>query len=383
MARTKKSKAVPVVAVLTLLIIAAAVVCFLIKPLVIEPQREAIRKANEAAKAEVENRNKEAEAKYASAIAELESQASIPTNPSWPDHKNEGVDILDLTGIPLENQSAVTMSRAELMTAGMLLINEWHSRPEDFDETGVVSVGKFYTGDQKIQVKDNNVTLFPNAIAALREALDGAKADGLEHYLVEEGYRTYDQQNTYFQNRVTKLSNKYTGDALIAAAKKEVNYPGTSEYNSGLAFELRLYDKNDPDVSVPKYSTTPEAKWMNENCWKYGIVFRFPQAGWPLETSTDKSFKTGVSKKLNLYRYVGKGNAAIMHYMDFTLEEYIEYLQEHTHIALFEDGVLKYEVYRQPVGDDASVNVQLTRNAKSWESSLDNMGAVITVFNHQ
>ena len=383
MARTKKSKAVPVVAVLTLLIIAAAVVCFLIKPLVIEPQREAIRKANEAAKAEVENRNKEAEAKYASAIAELESQASIPTNPSWPDHKNEGVDILDLTGIPLENQSAVTMSRAELMTGGMLLINEWHSRPEDFDETGVVSVGKFYTGDQKIQVKDNNVTLFPNAIAALREALDGAKADGLEHYLVEEGYRTYDQQNTYFQNRVTKLSNKYTGDALIAAAKKEVNYPGTSEYNSGLAFELRLYDKNDPDVSVPKYSTTPEAKWMNENCWKYGIVFRFPQAGWPLETSTDKSFKTGVSKRLNLYRYVGKGNAAIMHYMDFTLEEYIEYLEEHPHIALYVDDNLMYEVYRQTVGDAQTINVQLTHNAKSHESSLDNMGAVITVFNYQ
>ncbi len=381
MARTKKSKAVPVVAVLTLLIIAAAVVCFLIKPLVIEPQREAIRKANEAAKAEVENRNKESEAKYASAIAELESQASIPTNPSWPDHKNEGVDILYLTGIPLENQSAVTMSRAELMTGGMLLINEWHSRPEDFDETGVVSVGKFYTGDQKIQVKDNTVTLFPNALAALREALDGAKADGLEHYLVEEGYRTYDQQNTYFQNRVTKLSNKYTGDALIAAAMKEVNYPGTSEYNSGLSFELRLYDKNDPDVAVPKYSTTPEAKWMNENCWKYGIVFRFPLGRWPLETSTDKSFKTGVSKRLNLYRYVGKGNAAIMHYMDFTLEEYIEYLEEHPHIALFENGVLKYEVYRQQVGDADPVDVQLTRN-KPYVSSLDNMGAVITVFSH-
>ena len=381
MARTKKSKAVPVVAVLTLLIIAAAVVCFLIKPLVIEPQREAIRKANEAAKAEVENRNKESEAKYASAIAELESQASIPTNPSWPDHKNEGVDILDLTGIPLENQSAVTMSRAELMTGGMLLINEWHSRPEDFDETGVVSVGKFYTGDQKIQVKDNNVTLFPNAIAALREALDGAKADGLEHYLVEEGYRTYDQQNTYFQNRVTKLSNKYTGDALIAAAKKEVNYPGTSEYNSGLAFELRLYDRNDPDVGSPKYSTTPEGKWMNENCWKYGLVFRFPQNEWPLETSTDKSFKTGVSVHLNLYRYVGKGNAAIMHYMDFTMEEYIEYLEEHPHIALYVNDKLQYEVYRQIVGDDEEFDIQLN-STSNWESSLDNMGGIITVFDN-
>ena len=383
MARTKKkSKAVPIVAVLTLLIIAAAVVCFLINPLVIQPQRDAIRKANEAARAEVEARNKEAETKYASAIAELESQASVPTNPSWPEHKNEGWDILDLTGIPLENQSAVTMTRAELMNKGMLLVNEWHSRPDDFDETGVVSVSKYYSGDQKIQAKDNNVTLFPDAIIALREALDGAKADGLEHYMVEEGYRTYEQQDTYFQNKVTKLSSKYTGDALIAAAKKEVNYPGTSEYNSGLGFELRQYEKNNPDFNALKYSGTDQGKWMNENCWKYGIVFRFPQAGWPLESSTDKSFKTGVSKHLNLYRYVGKGNAAVMHYLDFTLEEYIEYLEEHPHIALFEDGVLKYEIYRQYIGDAGYVDVQLTRNAKGYTSSLDNMGAVITVFEY-
>ncbi len=382
MARTKKSKAVPIVAVLTLLIIAAAVVCFLINPLVIQPQRDAIQKANADAKAEVEARNKEAEAKYASAIAELESQASIPTNPSWPEHKNEGWDLLDLTGIPLENQSAVTMTRADLMNNGMLLVNEWHSRPEDFDESGIVSVGKYYTGDQKIQVKDNNVTLFPNAIAALREALDGAKANGLEHYMVEEGYRTYEQQDQYFQNKITKLSSKYTGDALIAAAKKEVNYPGTSEYNSGLGFELRQYEKNNPDFNSMKYSATNQGKWMNENCWKYGIVFRFPQAGWPLESSTDKSFKTGVSKHLNLYRYVGKGNAAIMHYMDFTMEEYIEYLEEHPHIALFEDGVLKYEVYRQYIGDAGYTDVQLTRNAKNYTSSLDNMGGIITVFEY-
>ena len=123
---------------------------------------------------------------------------------------------------------------------------------------------------------------------------------------------------------------------------------------------------------------------MNENCWKYGIVFRFPLNGWPLESYSDKSFKTGVSMKLNLYRYVGKGNAAIMHYMDFTLEEYIEYLVEHPHLALFENGVLKYEVYRQPVGDGDTVNVQLTAKAKdSYQTSLDNMGAVITVFSYK
>ena len=383
MSRTKKSKAVPIVAVLTFLIAALAVVCFLINPLVIQPQKEAIAKANREAKAAVEEKNRQAEAEYQARIAELESEAKKPANPSWPAQNPDAEwELMDLSTIPLENQTAETRTRADLMTGGMLLVNEWHSRPDDFDESGVVSVAKRYKGDDKIQAKDNNVTLFPIAIDALHEALAAAKADNMGHYLVEEGYRTWDTQNTYFQNKVTKLSGKYSGDALIAAAKKEVNYPGTSEYNSGLAFELRLYDKADPDVSVPKYSTTPEAKWMNENCWKYGIVFRFPLGGWPLETSTDKSFKTGVSKRLNLHRYVGKGNAAIMHYMDFTLEEYIEYLVEHPHVALFVDGVLKYEVYRQQVGEAMTIDVQLTRNAPNHESSLDNMGAVITVFNY-
>ena len=46
------------------------------------------------------------------------------------------------------------------------------------------------------------------------------------------------------------------------------------------------------------------------------------------------------------------------------------------------DGVLKYEVYRQPVGEETEINVQLTRNAPKHESSLDNMGGVITVFSY-
>ena len=382
LSRTKKSKAVPVVTILMILIAALAVLCFLINPLVIQPQRDAIAKANQEAKSAAEERNRQAEAEYMARISELESQANKPVNPSWPSHKTEGWDVLDLSTIPLENQTAETRTRAELMNGGMLLVNEWHSRPDDFDESGITGVAKYYKGDDKIAASDNFVSLFPAAISALHEALAAAKAEGQEHYMVEEGYRTYQKQEEYFNNKVTKLSSKYTGDALIAAAKKEVNYPGTSEYNSGLAFNLMLYDKNDPELRTLKYSTTEQGKWMNENCWKYGIVFRFPLNGWPLETSTDKSFKTGVSKKLNLYRYVGKGNAAIMHYMDFTLEEYIEYLVEHPHIALYVDDDLKYEVYRQPVGSAETIDVQLTHNAGSWESSLDNMGSVITVFNY-
>ena len=382
MSRAKKSKAVPIVLVITILLAVLAVVCFLINPLVIQPKKDAIAKAYDEAKAAVEEHNKQIDIEYQLKLSEVQAAANAPENPAWPEnnHKLEW-EVLDLSQFPLQDQKAVHSNRQEIMYNGMLLVNAWHSRPADYSDTGIVSVSRAYKGDDKIQAKDNNVTLHTNALAALHEALQAAKAEGMEHYLVEEGYRTVERQQEYYNKKREKLSSKYSGDALDEATRKEVNYPGTSEYNSGLAFELRLYDRNDPDVGSPKYSTTPEGKWMNENCWKYGLVFRFPQNEWPLETSTDKSFKTGVSVHLNLYRYVGKGNAAIMHYMDFTMEEYIEYLEEHPHIALYVDDHLQYEVYRQIVGDDEEFDIQLN-STNNWESSLDNMGGIITVFDN-
>ena len=313
--KRKKSKAVPIVLILTILVAALAVGCFLIKPMVTDPLRKA--SAEELAKQQnqVNQKNQEIMAEYNATILDLQNQQSSvePANPSWPEHKSEGWDIIDLTNYPLENPTAVSATRQDLMYNGMLLLNEWHSRPEDFNDSGVTSVGKHLGGNSKIQVKDYNVSLFPVASDALMEALTAAKEEGLEHFIVEEGYRSWETQNQYFQKRMEKLSTKYSGDALIAATKKEVNYPGTSEFNSGLSFTLRLYDKNDAEVAKPKYSTTEQGKWMNRNCWKYGLIFRFPLSAWPLEETQDKSFKTGVSVSLNLYRYVGKGNAAVMH----------------------------------------------------------------------
>ena len=383
--KRKKSKAVPVVLVIAVLAAALAAGCFLIRPMVTDPLRKASAETLAKQQQEVEQQNQVIMAEYNKTLEDLQNEHKAePSNPAWPAHKSEGWDVIDLTNYPLENPTAQTKTRADLLADGssMLLLNEWHSRPDDFDDTKITSVGKYLGGNSKIQTHDYNVSLYPVASDALMEAITAARAEGLEHYIVEEGYRSWETQNQYFQKRMEKLSSRYSGDALIAAAKKEVNYPGTSEFNSGLAFTLRLYDKNNAEVAKPKYSTTEQAKWMNRNCWKYGLVFRFPLSAWPLDETQDKSFKTGVSVTLNLYRYVGKGNAAVMHYFDFCLEEYIEYLQEHPHIAVYEDGVLKYEIYRQYVGDASSFNVQLTRNANSSTSSLDNMGAVITVFEY-
>ena len=114
------------------------------------------------------------------------------------------------------------------------------------------------------------------------------------------------------------------------------------------------------------------------------MVFRFPLADYPLKGTQDKSYKTGVGVKLRAFRYVGMGNAAAMHTMDLCLEEYIDYLSEHPHIAVFEDGNLKYEIVREYVGDldPITVHVSQKNGIRNTVTSLDNMGFAITVFEY-
>lgn len=335
-------------------------------------------------KKEVEAINAQRDQEYAVALAEFEQETQSGANLAWPMHNDQGWDVVDLTNYPLENATTVTMSRGEIMNSGMLLVNEWHSRPDDFSESDLVSIGTY--ADGKIQVANYNLNLFPVAIDAVRAAINDAAALGLGNYMIDGAYRSWDTQNNLFQKELTALSERYTSkttDELITLAKKSVNYPGTSEFNSGLSFTIRLYKRGDDTVNGTNYIESPEGQWLSENCWKYGLVFRFPKADFPLKGTLDKSYKTGVSVSLRAYRYVGVGNATVMHLKDFCLEEYIEYLQEHPHIAVFEDGQLKYEIVRQYVGDDVdSFSVSITNRANGYVSSLDNMGGVITVFEY-
>ena len=388
--KTKKSKAVLVVTIIAVLAAALAIGCFMIKP-----YNDSIRKSwdkeSERAQEERTALIAEYEEKNQQALADWEAEKEKLLNPEtqpdetsqWPDAKQEGWDLLDLTGIELKNLSREQLSRADLMAAGneMLLVNEWHSRPLDFDETGLKKLNEYLGGNEKVQLDNYKIKLFASAADALLEAVNAARDAGFEHYLVSEGYRSWDAQNTLFEKQKQKLASKYTNEEeLIAETKKSVNFPGTSEFNSGMSFTLKLYDKENSEVGSVKYYTTQEAAWMNENCWKFGLVFRFPLDEWPLAATQGKKDKTGVSVQLNLYRFVGKGNAAAMHYLDLCLEEYVEYLHAHPHIALYENGDLKYEIYAQYVGEADTFMIDVT--SAPHVSSLDNMGYVVTVFEY-
>ena len=338
---------------------------------------------NERSQAEAarDERNADLTRQYQQAMAEYQAALrSTETIESWPTPTGMGVEVIDVSAFPLTSSRSYTFSRGELLSGGMLLLNRWHSLPGDFPESDIVSV--LYQ-DKTIPVSGSAVKLFPVAIDAISEMLKGAADEGLENFLIQSAYRTMAEQTEKYQAEEAKFTSKYSGAALMEKVIASVNYPGTSEYQSGLSFQIQRWKKNDADFNKPKFETTEHSDWLVANSWRYGIVFRFPVTNYPNATVTDKSFKTGESKSLRIYRYVGKGNAAVMHAMDFCMEEYIEYLIAHPHLAVYEDGSLRYEIMRVPGGDTANdITVQAAANSVSVSASTDNMGGVIIVMSY-
>lgn len=274
-----------------------------------------------------------------------------------------------------ENTRFETWERTRLINGGLLLVNQWHPLPLDFSEENLVGVGAM--SNYKIQVQNSSVRVLAEAYEALATMITDAEALGLKDYIVREGFRSNERQTELFNAEREKLSSKFSDEALDAEAKKSVNYPGTSEYQTGLSFQVRLYNKEDSTITNTKFQTSEQGKWFTENAWKYGVIFRFPSKDFPGAEWEDKSYKTGVSMQLDIYRYVGKPHATVMRVLGFCLEEYIEFLMENPHLYIYQGNTLLFEVYRMEVGEDASYSFPVPNQSSDYNASLDNMGGLV------
>ena len=98
-----------------------------------------------------------------------------------------------------------------------------------------------------------------------------------------------------------------TGAQARSAARKLVADPGCSEHHTGLAF----------DITVPgtSFGGTKQAKWLEEHCWEWGFILRYP---------ADKTAITGITNEPWHFRYVGTDAAMEMRETGECLEEYVE-----------------------------------------------------------
>ena len=116
-------------------------------------------------------------------------------------------------------------------------------------------------------------------------------------------------------------------------------------------------------------------EWMVANSWQYGFVLRYP---------SDKTDTTGTAYAPHHFRYVGKIHAAFMHENNFTLEEYLNYLQNYPVESgglSYSDGTQSYSIYYVPADASGTTKVTLPENTVYTISGDNRGGFVLTITN--
>ncbi len=103
------------------------------------------------------------------------------------------------------------------------------------------------------------------------------------------GYSLWIQSGYRPQSMQVKLYNGYVARDGQAAADTYSSRPGHSEHQTGLSFDLNTVSDS--------FIYTKEGKWVNDNCYKYGYIIRFPNG---------KENETGYQYEPWHIRYVGK-----------------------------------------------------------------------------
>ncbi len=126
---------------------------------------------------------------------------------------------------------------------------------------------------------------------------NAAANDGYNLWICS-GFRSYETQR-YLYNNYCARDGKAAADTYSAR-------PGHSEHQTGLAFDI--------NYASSWFDNTAEARWIANNCWKYGFIVRYPK---------NKQNITGYKYESWHVRYLGKELAKKVYDSGLCLEEYL------------------------------------------------------------
>lgn len=179
---------------------------------------------------------------------------------------------------------------------GLIIANKTYKLPESFVPKNTY---KSATGSICQECIDKT------AYSAYTTMRSDASKNGLSIWIAS-GYRSYSYQGGLYNSYVNR-SGKEAADTYSARA-------GHSEHQTGLAFDLNTVEDS--------FANTKEGIWVNENCYKYGFIIRYPK---------DKSNETGYKYEPWHLRYVGKDLASKLYNGGdwITLEDYFGITSEY------------------------------------------------------
>ena len=211
-------------------------------------------------------------------------KATTTTTTKNEEEKNEKTEKEDngnLTGTSKKGYE-ITYKDGKYYVDGYLIVNKTYKLPSNYNPGSL----------------DSKTKSAANEMFADFKAATGTKM------WAQSGFRSYDTQKSIYERYVRRDGQ--------AGADRYSARPGNSEHQSGLAF----------DVCVTGYSCissgfndTAPAKWLSENCHKYGFILRYPKG---------KEDETGYKYESWHFRYVGKELAEKL-YNDgdwITMEDY-------------------------------------------------------------
>ena len=186
----------------------------------------------------------------------------------------------------------------EVYINGILVVNKTYSIPKEYAPDSAKGINGECTDSKCFTTQTWN---------AWNSLKDAATFDGI-HLKIGSGYRSYDFQNQIYMNYVAR-DGAATADTYSAR-------PGHSEHQTGLAMDICSTDGNVPCITSG-FDNSAEAKWLSENCYKYGFIIRYPQG---------KEDKTGYKYESWHIRYVGTELAKTLYNNGnwISIEEYFD-----------------------------------------------------------
>ena len=154
---------------------------------------------------------------------------------------------------------------------GILIVNKTYPLPKDYVPENTYE-----------EIKDYNycaTCIDKDVYKKFEEMQADALSIGLNIW-IQSGYRSYEYQKALYDN--------YVQEDGIEVADTYSARPGHSEHQTGLAFDLNSVSDD--------FADTDEGKWINENCYRYGFILRYPK---------NKEDITGYKYESWHLRYIG------------------------------------------------------------------------------
>jgi len=176
------------------------------------------------------------------------------------------------------------------LNTNYLIVNKYNYLSQDYVPNNLIELNEY---------AKENLTLNQEAYEAFKQMARDASLNNLNLRIIS-AYRSYKYQDNLY-NRYLENDRQDIVDTYSAR-------PGHSEHQTGLAVDI----DNKKSLYID-FEKTDEFLWMQDNCYKYGFILRYPE---------NKEHITGYMYEPWHYRYIGIKESTYIHNNNLTFEEY-------------------------------------------------------------